>query len=254
MRKEISEYISATGNHLKRSREARLVAYLCLFMLFVTIWLPAPVEKRAVPGNSMEFRSSDQHPLNVIALTVRWNKNNAETVKNWWYTRLPYTMVDAFADSGLGAGQGEARWNAVLAIRSLTGWDLEPPVVHIAGRVTGTSSGLGWALATLAQNDPEFLDGLKVAATGTITPTGEIMPVGSISVKTQSRSLSSVDLLLVPLDQYPDAESTLNGRANLPRLKLKGVRNLSEAVRSICIIKPGSPTCSNLHLNRVTLN
>jgi len=246
MLKDLTEFVSAVRAQLKHSREARLVAYFSLFMLFVTVWLPAPVEKMAVPGISMEFQSSDQEALNVIAVTVRWNKNNAETVKNWWYIRLPYMMVDVFADSGLGVGQDEARWNAVLAARSLTGWDLDPPEVHTAGRVTGTSSGLGWALATLSQNDPEFLDGLKVAATGTITSTGEILPVGSVSVKAQSPSLASVDLFLVPLEQYAEAEAVLNGRETTRSLELKGVRNLSEAVALVCTTNPGSPTCSRI--------
>ena len=241
---EFSRYLSATASELKESREARVVTYFILFMLFLIVWLPAPVEKIAVPGKSMEFYSSNEVPLNVIALTVRTNKNNAETVKNWWYNMLPNQIVHVLADGGLGLGQAEARLNASLAVQSLTGWELKLPDVHTTTHVTGTSSGLGWALATLAQNDPGFLKDLRVATTGTIESTGEIKPVGMVSVKAQSSSLSNIDILLLPQDQYAMVVAVLKDGDKKNKLKLKGVRNLSEAVEYICAFNPSSLTCS----------
>jgi len=230
----------------ERARQSRLVTLFGVFMLAVSVWLPAPVVETTVPGNPMEFRSASGEPLNVYALTVRLNHNNAETVKNWWHVRLPDVVVEPFADSKLGIGQDEARWKAKLAVRELSEWDLLPPSAHTAGRVSGTSSGLGWALAMLAQNDPEFLADLEVATTGTISSTGDVMPVGSVSVKVQSPTLATTDVLFVPLEQYADAESTLISRSDTKHLILFGVRNIGEAVGVVCVLNPGSPTCTKL--------
>ena len=228
------------------SREFRLSILFAVILVYITAWFPAPVERSSVPGQLMDFHATDGRSLDVAALTVRWNTTNKETVQNYWRLHLPSGLSGAQSTSRLGEGQGQARRKAQLAVEALTGMALPSPVVYGGGKVKGTSSGLGWALSTLAQHDPLLVKGLRIAATGEISSTGFISKVGAVGSKLRSPVIGQFDLVFVPYDQFSEAYFTLKDRRVSPYPLVLGVRTLGEAVGVLCLINSGSPTCSTL--------
>lgn len=106
------------------------------------------------------------------------------------------------------------------------------PLVHIAsGEVVGPSAGLAFALELIATLEGvDLAAGRKVAATGALSTTGEVLPVGGLLQKAAACAREGVDLFLVPTSLEGTARKAAGG------VKVVGVRDLGEALRVLTAV------------------
>ena len=104
-----------------------------------------------------------------------------------------------------------------------------PFSVHFdTGAVGGNSAGLSLTLSVLDLVTPgELTGGLRVATTGTISPNGDVGPIGGIVQKTITARRSGVDLFLVPTNEYEEAAK------HAKNMKVVAVANLEEALAAL---------------------
>ncbi len=213
-----------------------------------------PVQRSAEPGHLIRFVSSKGTELEVSGLTVRHNRTstNAVTVKDWWARKTPSRLSTFVLRPQFGDGQAEARYNGRLAASVFTGKWLDAPTLRIPGRVKGTSSGLAWSLATIANNDPYFLTGRKIAATGLIEPSGDVLEIAGLRQKLMTPEIAEYDIVLVPASQLEYAyKYTRSWRENPSAPMIFGVRNLAEAVMLLCLQNMNSSTCRSVLSDKV---
>ncbi|MGW3404676.1 S16 family serine protease, partial [Streptomyces zhihengii] len=104
--------------------------------------------------------------------------------------------------------------------------------LHLAD-VGGPSAGLLFALGIVDKLDGDgsggdLTGGRTIAGTGTITPEGEVGPVGGVSLKTQAAKRDGATVFLVPEAECADAQ------AELPEgLRLIPVTTLERTVESL---------------------
>ncbi|MFD7547298.1 S16 family serine protease [Streptomyces sp. NPDC059816] len=111
--------------------------------------------------------------------------------------------------------------------------------------VGGPSAGLFFALGVIdkLQGDGiggDLTGGRTIAGTGTITPDGEVGPVGGVSLKTRAARRDGATVFLVPKAECKDA------RTDLPKgLRLVPVTDLKGAVNSLKALEKGDgvPSC-----------
>lgn len=94
--------------------------------------------------------------------------------------------------------------------------DLPFEINFIIERVGGPSAGLGLTLALLEAMLPgELLAGLRIVATGTVDPMGNVGPVGGMEQKSHAVMRSGADLFVVPSSQVEEARSVLGEMVDL---------------------------------------
>ena len=99
-----------------------------------------------------------------------------------------------------------------------------------SGAVGGPSAGLAFTLALLDELTPgELTGGKKVAATGTITPSGAVGEIGGLPQKTVAVEREGAELFLVPLAELPEAQAKAEGT----NLKVVGVETLDDALAAL---------------------
>ncbi|MGY1582764.1 S16 family serine protease [Streptomyces sp. MN13] len=112
--------------------------------------------------------------------------------------------------------------------------------------VGGPSAGLLFSLGIVDKLDGngsggDLTGGRTIAGTGTITPDGEVGPVGGVALKTQSAKRDGATVFLVPKAECSDAKS------ELPKgLRLIPVTTLKGAVQSLVALQSGKgsvPSC-----------
>lgn len=110
------------------------------------------------------------------------------------------------------------------------------------GDVGGPSAGLMFSLGIIDKLTPGALTGGKsIAGTGTITPDGQVGPIGGIQQKMIGARETGATVFLTPADNCDEAV-----RALPDGLQLVKVETLSGAVKAIDAIREGSgpvPTC-----------
>jgi PDZ domain-containing protein len=109
--------------------------------------------------------------------------------------------------------------------------------------IGGPSAGLMFALGIIDELTPGNLtQGEKVAGTGTVTPDGEVGPIGGLWQKLAAASKQDVELFLLPADNCDDVN-----RSEFRGMPLVPVKNVTEAVdylRRWATDGPGSlPRC-----------
>lgn len=108
--------------------------------------------------------------------------------------------------------------------------------------VGGPSAGLLFSLGIVDKLDGngsggDLTGGRTIAGTGTITPDGEVGPVGGVALKTQSAKRDGATVFLVPKAECSDAKS------ELPKgLRLIPVTTLKGAVQSLVALQSGKGT------------
>lgn len=109
------------------------------------------------------------------------------------------------------------------------GSDATLPVAKIrSGDVLGPSAGLAFALEMVATlQGVDLAAGRKVAATGALSPSGEVLPVGGVLQKAAACAREGVDLFLVPASLEGLARRTAGS------VKVVGVRDLEHALRCL---------------------
>jgi Lon-like protease len=102
-------------------------------------------------------------------------------------------------------------------------------------------------LALLEELTPGSLTGgVKVAATGTMSPSGVVGPIGELNLKTVAVKRAGAKVFLVPEAQKAEAEAEAAGSD----LKVVGVRTLDDAITALAELggnglqlgKPGAAT------------
>ena len=92
--------------------------------------------------------------------------------------------------------------------------------------IGGPSAGLMFALGIIDELTPGNLtQGEKVAGTGTVTPDGEVGPIGGLWQKLAAASKQDVELFLLPADNCNDVN-----RPEFRGMPLVPVKNVTEAV------------------------
>ena len=99
-----------------------------------------------------------------------------------------------------------------------------------SGAVGGPSAGLAFTLALLDELTPgDLFGGHKVAATGTMTPSGAVGPIGGLPQKTVAVQREGATLFLVPKSEEQEAIDKAKGS----NLKVVGVETLDDAIAAL---------------------
>ena len=99
-----------------------------------------------------------------------------------------------------------------------------------SGQIGGPSAGLAFTLGLLDALTPGDLSGgVKVAATGTISPTGDVGPIGGVKQKTVAVMRTGAKVFLVPASEQAEAEAAARGS----NLKVVGVNTLDDALKEL---------------------
>lgn len=198
----------------------------------------------AVPGSG--FRSDGQ----LLLVTV-----GAQPTNVWLYL---YSYANPLAElrtreAMLGPGRTYEQYNeenialmadsqqaARQAAAAFVGEHAQATAAEAAievSSITGPSAGLVFTLELIQQLLGEDLTrGHVVAATGTVTPTGEVGPVGGVRHKVLAAERAGADVFLVPEANAGTAVAAAR------RLRVIPVRTVSEAVaalRSLPVRGPG---------------
>jgi PDZ domain-containing protein len=109
-----------------------------------------------------------------------------------------------------------------------------------SGQVSGPSAGLAFTLTLLDELTPGSLTGgMKVAATGEISPTGQVLEIGGLPQKTEAVLRAGASMFLVPKSEMQDAVNAAKGTS----LKIVGVETVDDALKALAAI-PGSNAAS----------
>jgi PDZ domain-containing protein len=99
-----------------------------------------------------------------------------------------------------------------------------------SGQIGGPSAGLAFTLGLLDALTPGDLSGgVEVAATGTITPTGDVGEIGGLKQKTIAVMRTGAKVFLVPASEQAEAEEAAKGSD----LKIVGVHTLDDALKEL---------------------
>jgi len=115
-----------------------------------------------------------------------------------------------------------------------------------SGQIGGPSAGLAFTLTLLDTLTPgDLTGGVKVAATGTISPGGTVGPIGGLKQKTIAVMRTDAKVFLVPASEIADAQAAAAGS----NLKIVGVSTLDDALTELASLggnatqlgTPGAP-------------
>jgi len=121
---------------------------------------------------------------------------------------------------------GGAELTEILAVRPA---DPALRVTIDAGGFTGPSAGLALALHIYERIAGEPLTGgRRIAATGTIEPSGAVGAVGGVRMKAIAASRAGADLFLVPVENAAEAAAAADAAGG--GMAVAGVKSLEEAV------------------------
>jgi Lon-like protease len=99
-----------------------------------------------------------------------------------------------------------------------------------SGQIGGPSAGLAFTLALLDSLTPGDLSGgVEVAATGTISPNGDVGAIGGLKQKTIAVMRTGAKVFLVPDSEKAEAEAAAKGSD----LKIVGVNTLDDALKEL---------------------
>jgi PDZ domain-containing protein len=102
-----------------------------------------------------------------------------------------------------------------------------------SGQIGGPSAGLAFTLGLLDALTPgELSGGVEVAATGTITPTGDVGEIGGLKQKTIAVMRTGAKVFLVPASEKAEAEAAAKGSD----LKIVGVHTLDDALKELAAL------------------
>ena len=127
--------------------------------------------------------------------------------------------------------------DGTYVIGAMVGYTYDFPVqVDLQlGDVGGPSGGLMFSLGIIdALTEGSLAGANHVAGTGTISPSGEVGPIGGISLKMVAAKNAGADLFLAPVDNCDEVVSSI------PQgLKVVAVRDLSEAKQAVQALANG---------------
>jgi len=228
----------------KNVMQVRL-AMLAMFTIITSFWLFSDVEPG--PGTPLRMYNQEGTDLNVAALTYshgpdhRWHRLTEPTLRI-----IPGRLLLELHTFEMGSGQDIARQAGINAASYVLGKDgLEDPVGVYPGVVSGTSSGLAWAIATIIMSDPTLNDGGAVYATGSLHSTERVGSINGLSEKLNTPGLSDARAIFVPAEQFKEAIAALHKHGDRKTANLVvGVASVSEALAYLCESRSKSPSCT----------
>ena len=153
-------------------------------------------------------------------------------------------IVDPFISEHSATDNGDQsfiRFKSKIAAQEFYGSTLDSPTSSTkATRVTGGSSGLAWAIATLVLVQPNLVEGRVIAASAVLDENGWTSDVGGLEFKTRTDEISSTDILFVNSNQANEARALLSG-SKVP--VVIGVDSLAQAVGFLCASGPKGKVC-----------
>jgi PDZ domain-containing protein len=188
---------------------------------------------RKVPGATVTLayhpfgRSSPSRRLSVRLGEVRVGRTGG----GLYETCLPYGARTSLArpPAGLATGCLGITAPALESEQSYRLTGLPFPVHLSSDGIVGPSAGLSFTLGllqVLAHGD--VTGGLRVAATGTMSVTGQVGEVGGVAQKTAAVEAAGASVFIVPAAQVGTAKAHANGR-----LKVIGVTSLAQAIQDL---------------------
>jgi PDZ domain-containing protein len=115
------------------------------------------------------------------------------------------------------------------------------PITFTLEDVGGPSAGLTFAMGIVDKLTPiDLTAGQHVAGSGTITPTGEVGPIGGIRQKLAGAREAGATLFLMPVEHCAESEGHIPDG-----LTVTPVATLSEAISAVEAFAAGAPvpTC-----------
>jgi len=212
-----------------------LVGIIILSIIFTISWLSTPVG--SAPGTPLRMFSSNGEDLKVSALTyndgpdLRWRRLGAYSTGI-----IPPRVFLSVGAFEMGRGQELAFDAGVEAARYVLGRaDLEKPVGAYPGVLSGTSSGLAWAVATILLNDSTLRDEGEIFATGSLIGTDSVGSINGLDKKLITPGLREARVIFVPAAQYDEAVTGLRERGDYQIADLVvGVSSVSEVLAYLC--------------------
>lgn len=152
---------------------------------------------------------------------------------------ITYRRAGEQSDADVVLGSSPDRPQGLLGVRP----GIEPQAGDIKislGDIGGPSAGLMFALAVIDKLTPGGLtDGKFIAGTGTITPDGQVGPIGGIPFKMRAARDAGATTFLVPADNCAEAS------ANAPDgLQLVRVATLDDALAGLDALHAGRAAAS----------
>jgi hypothetical protein len=198
------------------------------------------------PGTPLRMYDAAGTDLKVAALTYSkgpdklWNRLTDPAAG-----MIPGRVLLAMDTFQMGSGQELAHSAGVdAAVYVLGRSNLDEPVGVYPGVVSGTSSGLAWALATLLLNDPELRDGGAIYATGALYGDEGVGSINGLAEKLLTPGLSDAKVVFVPASQFREAINSLNMRGFYDIAKrVVGVAYVSDALQVLCKNTPDARSC-----------
>ena len=222
-----------------------VAAITVLTVAFALFWLTSPVG--AGPGTPLRMYSADGTDLHVAALTYtegpdpRWKRLGEASSRI-----IPSRLLLEAGTFEMGSGQDLALDAGVDAAATVLRKSvLEEPVGVYPGVVTGTSSGLAWAVATILLSDPSLREGGVIYATGSLHSSDSVGSINGLAEKLRTAGLKDARVVFVPAAQFDEAVSALNIRGDFETAELVvGVASVSEALAYLCESTPDATSCS----------
>jgi Lon-like protease len=120
----------------------------------------------------------------------------------------------------------------VVGISLTTGYDYAPQISFELGQqIGGPSAGLTFALAIYDKiTEGDLLGGRHVAGTGTITPTGDVGPIGGIQEKIAGAEKAGATEFFVPASNCADLEGL---RTDVRLIKVSTLRDAIAALEAL---------------------
>jgi Lon-like protease len=193
----------------------------------------SPAQGRLEPGD--EIVAVSGHPVDTPAAV----SGALSATTPGQSVTITYKRAGQQHDADVVLGSSPDRPQGLLGVRP----GIEPRTGDIRislGDIGGPSAGLMFALAVIDKLTPGGLtDGRFIAGTGTITPDGQVGPIGGIPFKMRAARDAGATVFLVPADNCGEAE------ANAPTgLELVRVATLQDALNGLDALATGRPAPS----------
>jgi PDZ domain-containing protein len=120
-----------------------------------------------------------------------------------------------------------------VAVGQAANIHLPVPVRINAGSVGGPSAGVAFALDVMEELGRDVDRGYKVAATGELDLSGNVLPIGGVEQKALGARREHVDVLIVPA-----GENAAVARRYADGMRIIPVRNFQQALRALATLPP----------------
>ncbi|HEY5822630.1 MAG TPA: S16 family serine protease [Propionibacteriaceae bacterium] len=204
-----------------------------------SVTVGGPAHKKLLPGDLVvAVDGIDTPDTDAVSQRIRAHKVNELVRFDVIRQRVPTEVDVTTAESSTQAGV------AVVGIGLGLGYRYEPQISFDFGQqIGGPSAGLVFALAIYDKiTDGALLAGRHVAGTGSITPEGQVGPIGGIQEKVAGAEKAGATVFLVPADNCDEVDGL---KTDLTLVKVDTLTDAIAALQNLDASNPSSPvpTC-----------